>query len=67
MIPRQTILEPVFLVALHLGLVNKIYGVVIILGSFGVAGSVFLSAAFIKAIPTEVTEGAQTVLLPFGF
>jgi len=59
MIPTQTILEPLFLVARHLGSVNKIYGVVIVLGSFEVAGSVFLLAAFTKAIPTEVTEAAQ--------
>ena len=59
MIPIQSILDPLFILAFHLGFVNQFYGLIFTLSAFGVAETVFLLAAFMKAIPNELIEAAQ--------
>lgn len=56
-LPRQMLLIPNYLVAMNLGLTNKLIGVILtsVAPSFGI----FLCRQFMQNIPTELTEAAE--------
>ncbi|MCE5342440.1 MAG: carbohydrate ABC transporter permease [Eubacteriales bacterium] len=58
MIPLQTTMIPLFLLMQKLGLINKIYGL-IILSSGGCTFSFFLYQGFISTIPFDLEESAR--------
>lgn len=57
MMPKQVLLIPNYLIANQLGLVNKMFGVIIT--SIAPAFSVFLSRQFITSIPKDLFEAAE--------
>lgn len=57
-IPFQSIMIPLIQVTSRLGLLNSIYGIVIMYLGFGAGFSIFLYHGFIKAIPREIEEAA---------
>ena len=57
LLPRQMLLIPNYLVAMNLGLTNRLYGLV--LTSVSPAFGIFLCRQFMQGIPTELTEAAD--------
>ncbi len=57
-IPFQSIMIPLIRVTSNLGLLNSIYGIVIMYLGFGSGLAIFLYHGFIKSIPKELEEAA---------
>ena len=58
-IPFQTVMVPLVVVAKELGLVDTLHGVILIYCGFSLPMAVFLYHGFIKAIPRELEEAAH--------
>ncbi|WP_309122553.1 carbohydrate ABC transporter permease [Paenibacillus sp.] len=58
-IPFQTMMIPLVKVAKDLGIINTIYGIIIMYWGFGIPLALFLYHGFIKSIPRELEEAAS--------
>jgi len=58
-IPFQTMMIPLVKVAKDLGIINTLYGIVLMYWGFGIPLALFLYHGFIKAVPRELEEAAH--------
>lgn len=58
-IPFQTLMVPLVKVARDFGLIDSIYGIIVMYWGFGLPMAVFLYHGFIKSVPRELEEAAQ--------
>jgi raffinose/stachyose/melibiose transport system permease protein len=58
-IPFQTMMVPLVKVAKDLGLIDSIYGIIVMYWGFGIPLALFLYHGFIKSIPQELEEAAS--------
>jgi raffinose/stachyose/melibiose transport system permease protein len=58
-IPFQTMMIPLVKVAKDMGIINTIYGIILMYWGFGIPLALFLYHGFIKSIPRELEEAAH--------
>lgn len=58
-IPFQTLMVPLVKVARDFGLIDSIFGIIVMYWGFGLPMAVFLYHGFIKTVPRELEEAAQ--------
>ena len=59
MIAPQVLLAPLFRLLLKLGLINSLFGVMMVYIGFGVPYGIFILTGFFKTIPVELEEAAR--------
>lgn len=58
MVPVQIVILPLFTIFLKIGLLNSLYGLIIVYTAFGLPLTVFMMSGFFKNLPREVIEAA---------
>lgn len=59
MIAAQVVLGPLFRLLLKLGLINSLFGLIMVYIGFGVPYGIFILTGFFKTIPVELEEAAR--------
>ena len=68
MVPFQILMIPVYRIYRSLGLMNNLWGAVIMMTGGSIAYSTFLYVGFVKSIPRELEDAGRkgTLVLPFS-
>ena len=58
MVPLEALVIPMFIQARHLGLLNQLFGLVVVYVAFSLSFAIWMLRGFVAAVPVEIEEAA---------
>ncbi|MDN5854558.1 MAG: carbohydrate ABC transporter permease, partial [Actinomycetia bacterium] len=58
MVPLEALVIPMFIQARHLGLLNQLFGLVVVYTAFSLSFAIWMLRGFVAAVPKEIEEAA---------
>jgi len=58
MVPLEALVIPMFIQARHLGLLNQLFGLIVVYTAFSLSFAIWMLRGFVAAVPAEIEEAA---------